>query len=261
MGLRVMTWNAAQDWGNRLSLLVTAIRAQAPDIVALASPKSAREVEILARELEMQSWYGEGNHRWGVGLMSRLPVESFQNHKLDLFSTLVEAEVEWEGTRVRLFATHLRGYGPQSSEHELREHEAQAVLDVMRPYADGPVLLVGDLNSASPGDEVGPPPPDGTRPQYYAARGGPPTWQWSAPHWPSARGPLRLVLGEAYVDCYRKLRPADPGFTLFSDYPWARIDYIFASPPLSARLFACDVARGDWDKEASHHFPVWAEFK
>lgn len=260
MSLRVMTWNAAQDWENRLALLAGAIRAQDPDIVAVASPKSAREVEILAKELVMQPYYGEGNQRWGVGLMSRLPVESFQNHKLDLFATLVEAEVAWEGTKLRVFATHLRGYGPESPEHELRTAEGQAVLDVMRPYADEPVLLVGDMNSAAPADEVGPPPPDGVLPRYYKGRSGPPSYQWSAPYWPSARGPIRSILSEGYVDCYRQLHPDDPGFTLFSDYPWARIDYVFASPSLASRLSACDVARGDWDQEASHHFPIWAEF-
>lgn len=260
MGLRVMTWNAAQDWDSRLPLLTGAIRAQDADVVAVSSPKSAREVEILAEALGMQSFYGEGNQRWGMGLLSRLPIESFQNHRLDLFSTLVEAVVQSEGIQVRLFATHLRGYGPESPEHERRDQEARAVLDVMSPYADQPVLLVGDMNSASPADAVGPPPPEGVRPRYYADRNGPPAWQWSAPHWPSARGPIRSILQDGYVDCYRQLHPSEWGFTLFSDFPWARIDYIFASSMLASRLTACDVAREDWDQEASHHFPVWAEF-
>ena len=39
-----------------------------------------------------------------------------------------------------------------------------------------------------------------------------------------------------------------------------KVDYIFASRTLASRLSACEVGRGAWDQEASHHFPVWAEF-
>jgi exonuclease III len=70
-----------------------------------------------------------------------------------------------------------------------------------------------------------------------------------------------LILNAGYTDCYRTQHPSENGFTLFSDYPWARIDYVFASPRLADRLVACDVARGEWELEASHHFPVWAEFR
>jgi endonuclease/exonuclease/phosphatase family metal-dependent hydrolase len=257
-----MTWNAAQDWGDRLALLAGAIRAQRPDIVALASPKNPSEVESIAHELGMSGWYGEGNNRWGMALLSRLPVASFHNHRLDLFSTLLEAQVLCDGQRVRVFATHLRGYGPQTGpEHELRTEEARSVLDVVRPYFNDDVLLLGDLNSASPDDAVGPAPPDGQLPRYYAGLGEPPAWQWTAPFLPTARRPIGLILSAGYTDCYRTQHPSENGFTLFSDYPWARIDYVFASPRLADRLVACDVARGEWELEASHHFPVWAEFR
>ena len=39
------------------------------------------------------------------------------------------------------------------------------------------------------------------------------------------------------------------------------IDFIFASPALAPRLHACDVVASGAVQTASHHFPIWAEFR
>ena len=61
-------------------------------------------------------------------------------------------------------------------------------------------------------------------------------------------------------DCFRQRNPRAPGFTLGSRQRVARVDYIFASKPLAARLRACQVLSGPEVAAASDHSPVWAEF-
>ena len=78
-----------------------------------------------------------------------------------------------------------------------------------------------------------------------------------------ARGTIRQLRKAGCVDSFRSMNPRAYGFTCPSQAPAGRIDYIFASPELAARLSACQVVtegegvRGD---EASDHLPVLAEF-
>jgi exonuclease III len=123
--------------------------------------------------------------------------------------------------------------------------EVPAILDLLRPLAGQPHLLVGDLNALCPGDPVGTP-PRGEEKRGDALPGAP-------------RRAIRLILDAGYVDCYRSLHPETPGYTYPSHALWLRLDYIFASPPMAARLYACDVVMGEEAERASDHFPIWAQ--
>jgi endonuclease/exonuclease/phosphatase family metal-dependent hydrolase len=208
-------------------------------------------MERLAIDLGMEAYYGEGNHPWAVAWLSRLPILSARNHRLDaLFHTLVEIQVAGDPDPVRLFATHLRSLGPQSrmaTEAQLRTREVQAILETLRPTFSDPQLLVGDFNATRPGERVAwrPPIPEFMR-RYHRVR--------------NARDPVALMLAEGYVDCYRQVHPTGPGYTFTTRCPWERIDFIFASPALANRLVACDVGAVPGSEQASDHFPVWAEF-
>jgi endonuclease/exonuclease/phosphatase family metal-dependent hydrolase len=79
------------------------------------------------------------------------------------------------------------------------------------------------------------------------------------------RGTVARLLGEGYADCFRTLHPRAHGYTCATWMPAARIDYIFASPQISARLRLCEVVGSRrWpDREASiasDHHPVVADF-
>lgn len=67
----------------------------------------------------------------------------------------------------------------------------------------------------------------------------------------SYRDALRLAAGSPS----RRVR------TFRSAAPWLRLDYIFASPEMAARLRACDIVIGEEAERASDHFPIWAEFQ
>jgi len=80
------------------------------------------------------------------------------------------------------------------------------------------------------------------------------------------RAVVRRLCAAGYVDCYAALRP-DPrtrALTCPADAPGGRIDYIWATPELAARLVACEVltdAPGCPVARASDHRPVLATFR
>jgi endonuclease/exonuclease/phosphatase family metal-dependent hydrolase len=237
---------------DRVSEITAAIREQQPDLAALLDVEDMSLAAELGRELGMDARHGEGRHGWGIAVLSKLPIDSFQNHALEpLFHTLVETRVSWNGRRLSLFATHLRGIGPDGRtglEARRRAQETVAMLEVVRPGRDQESLLIGDFNASRTGERGGPPPP---RTEW---------WSRNYHRVPYARVPIRLILESGFVDCFQHLHPEDPGYTIRTDHPWSRIDFVFASPTLAPRLHACEVATTGAAATASHHFPLWAEF-
>ncbi len=68
-----------------------------------------------------------------------------------------------------------------------------------------------------------------------------------------------------YVDCFRRAHPRARGYTCATWLPAARVDYIFATRDVAARLASCIVVggRGAPDRDAivaSDHLPVVADF-
>jgi exodeoxyribonuclease III len=243
MTFKVLSYNIREGGDDRLQGIAAIIRKQQPDAVALLEATSRANALTLAQDLEMQLAFGEANNSIHVAWLSRLAIQRERNHRLAVLAkTLLEIEVVREGAPLRLFATHLasRWDGRQPVD------EIPAILDVLRPLADQPHLLVGDLNALRPGDPVGTPPP-GEEKRGDALPGAP-------------RRAIRLILGAGYVDCYRSLHPQAPGYTYPSHAPWLRLDYIFASPPVAARVWGCDIVMREVAERASDHFPIWAEF-
>lgn len=242
--MKVLSYNIREGGDGRLPNIAGIIRRQQPDAVALLEANSRTNAESLARELGMQLAFGEANCAYHVAWLSRPPIRRWENHRhAALAKTLLEIEVAWEGAPLRLFATHL------ASRHEPPEpvDEIPVILGLLGPLAAQPHLLAGDFNALRPGDPVGEPPP-GVMKRGEARE--------SAP-----RPALGHLVEAGYVDCYRARHPRAPGYTYPSDTPWLRLDYVFASPPLAARLAACDVVTGAAAAQASDHFPLRAAFR
>ena len=107
-------------------------------------------------------------------------------------------------------------------------------------------VLAGDLNALRPGDPVGTPPAGEAR-RGDAVDGAP-------------RVAIRRMLEAGYIDCFRRLHPRRRGFTYPSQWPWLRLDYIFASPRLAPYVDRCDVIDTRLARRASDHLPIWASF-
>ncbi len=216
-----------------------------------------------------------------------------------LLETLVETPT---GARLRIFVTHLRAEFSSARAGEThRLREINYVLERMSVAraAREPHLLMGDFNSLAPGERLeattvlrhalvadahqrqhGQPPfghpsvsyilPPAARPfrpmLVAATRFGPLAALCNAlagAYMP--RDVVRRMRAAGYADCYATSHP-DPRTRLFTcplPTPAGRIDYVFASPALAARLIACEVLTDTPTRPVSHasdHRPVLAEF-
>lgn len=245
--LRVMSYNIWVGGGERLPLIRDIIRAARPDAVALLEANSREETAALAEALGMTLVYGEGNTRYHVAWLTRLPILRSENHQRVVFQkTALEIEVEWDGAPLRLFAVHLKA---KITGERQRAEEIAALLAITRQVGATPHALVGDFNAIAPGDTYAP-----------EQSVSPTTALWAPVAYAAPRLALVPVLAAGYLDCYRALHPASPGYTCKTEGPSVRIDYLFASPPLASRLRACDIITAPPAAIASDHFPIWAEF-
>lgn len=241
--MKVLSYNIREGGDNRLPSIAAVIRQQEADAVALVEATSRANAETLARELGMHLVFGAANRAIHIAWLSRLPIRRSENHRLPILSkTLLEIELDWEGIPLSLFATHL------ASRHDAVQtiEEISAILDMLPPLSGRAHVLVGDFNALHPADAVGTPPPGEAK------------WGEAVDGVP--RRTIQSILEAGYVDCYRTLHPGKPGYTYPAESPWLRLDYVFASPPVAARLLACDFVMGEAAARASDHLPVWAEF-
>ncbi len=247
MPLRVLSYNIWYGGQDRLPLIADVIKQQQVDAVALLEANSHAHAQQLADDLGMHLVFGDANSAFHVAWMSRLPIVRWKNHRLPvLYKTLLEIELCWDNAPLCLFATHLHA-GRWREDDERRAQEMRAILGVLRERTAQLHLLAGDFNTVHPTDTPG------SRPHPEDPVSGLAL---------SSRLVIPLLLEGSYVDCYRMLHPAEPGYTFaLPESLWLRPDYLFASPELALRLTACDVASDPKAINASDHLPVWAEFQ
>ncbi len=295
---RILSYNILVGGTRRVDQLTTVIRSADPDVVGLAEATNPKVVEELASRLGMQfrlSGYGKGARDWHLAVLSRLPILHTHVHTRPAFDRkyLLEVQVEEaSGSPLTLFVIHQRSNfhkGPQSN--RIRRAEIQEILNIMSAYQGQPHLLMGDFNSLAPGDSLQASRllRSSVRKQRTEQRSARKTRSWKkfsrhlvrqavgvivnnsagsfivdkvAPTY--ARGGIDLLLQVGYVDCFRQVNPDALGFTCPAIIPSGRIDFIFASPELAARLFDSSVISsvpGIQAHEASDHLAVCADFK
>jgi endonuclease/exonuclease/phosphatase family metal-dependent hydrolase len=247
--LRVLTYNIWNGGEDRLPLLRDVIASQAPDLVALEEANDRAGAEWLAQALGTHLTYGEANSAFSIAWLSRVPIVRAENHRHQVLrKTLLEIEVEWEGTPLRLFAAHLDA--TRAAEGEARRvDEMRVILDALRGCGETPHLLVGDFNTLGP-DGV-PPPLDGLSEEGR---------ERAQKIHTVPRLAIPLLLDAGYTDCFRAMQPNAPGYTFKAWEPVARLDFVFASPKLAGRLRGCDVVKGATTMLASDHLPIVADF-
>ncbi len=260
-------------------------------------------IEDIAEQLEMQlitANHPKHRHDYQTALLTRLPVVETQTHMREgITKPLLEVCVEEaSGERLTVFVTHLAAafYQGWAGNH-IRKREVREILKIMAARRGTPHLLMGDFNAIAPGDRLQASTLldyivklDKTRQAFVHDGDGNPYLNFVVPpqlrilnpllrQVPRSkllstlfdaaatlyapRGSIRLLLEAGYQDCFRLLNPGQQSFTCPSAAPAGRIDYIFASPELAARLSNSRViseAEGVRSDEASDHLPVFAEF-
>ena len=128
--------------------------------------------------------------------------------------------------------------------------ELESLLEVAA-QAPGPArtVIVGDLNSISPGDIL--------------IRAALPTWIRVLLRVDGGIGTtvVQRVLDAGFVDAFRLLDPKEPGATMPAIAPTVRLDYVMVGPELVPAVTMCRL--GEVDRAlliaASDHVPLVAE--
>ncbi len=234
-----MTYNIRSGNGN-LDSTAAAIRAQAPDIVALQevdvhwAERSAfvDEVAALSQKLGMEARFapiyvlpgltpGAPPREFGVALLSRYPIVRFSNDTIVRLSTQVKEPVptpapglldvllDVHGTPVRVFNTHL----DYRKEPAVRAQQVREMLGFVGDVTV-PTIVFGDLNA-------GPDAPE-----------------------------LQPLFSRLHDACPGS---SSPGFTYPAESPRQRIDYVLVSPRFIVRGARVP------ETQASDHRPVVVE--
>lgn len=245
--MRLLTYNLLEGaLPDRLPKALRVIKSAHADVVAIQEARywrrNHREIfQRVARDLRMRGVLFRANSGFDLAVFSRFPILRHENYGLDTVFLHTAGAVDLKtprGAVLTLFAAHLR------PEYRFRMREVRLLLQWMRPYRTKWCALCGDLNSLTEGDYLA---------QQYVRPGselrlGP-------------QGTIAAIRRAKWVDCFRTRNPRLPGLTLGTGRRVARVDYVFASPPLAERLTGCRVLSHPEARAASDHSPVWAEFE
>ena len=155
----VNIWHNQGDWAARLPLLVAAIRAHDPDVIALqevledAAVGLPNQAQTLADALggysvAFSSTDAEGApRRYGNTLLSRLPViaeESKKLEPLDDYRTALRLRVSLDGRAVDVVNTHLAW---QEDAAPVRARQIADLLAWLPAPGGVPLVIMGDFNA------------------------------------------------------------------------------------------------------------------
>jgi endonuclease/exonuclease/phosphatase family metal-dependent hydrolase len=162
--MRFMTWNVwgrfGDNWPRRQRAIVSTLRAQRPDFVALQETWSV-QVETLAAELGTSSAFAasrmprdpDPDVRLGLGILSRFPLRAVEEHRLTDETIALRAEVPLR-TRGLHFVTSCLDW--EENHHHERLSQAAALAELVSELksAGDEVVVAGDLNAPPDRPEI-----------------------------------------------------------------------------------------------------------
>lgn len=251
--MRFLTYNILNGGVGREAYIRAVVETVQPDVAVLQEVYDAGFLKSLGTALGMQAFFGDGNKRRRVGLLSRLPLRAVTSHHPfpPIWRNVLEAEVEYQpGKTLSVIGVHPIASLAWPCEW-WRWLEARQILTYAARHVGAPCLIAGDCNAIAPGDHV------------HTA--GMPRWlrlmillQGNRVY----RQSIRAYLSAGFTDCFRRLNPNDDGFTLPPPLPNSRLDYLLANARLAPHLKSCRVVREPAAVlQASDHYPVVAEFE
>ncbi len=243
--MRLLTYNVRAGGVGRVGALAAVVSHCAPDLVVLQEAVDPGVVEQLAAASGMSTWAAQRGH--SLAFMSRGPVARHEWHRPP-GSRRAFLEIVPAGASLRVFGVHLTAVHSNWTERR-RVRELRSILHGVDRHRDDFHVVTGDFNTLAPGEELD-------------LRKLPPRLRAVA--WLSGRRirweTIQLMLDASYVDGYRALHGADPGYTFPTGDPHVRLDYVFLPRAWSRRLTACGVVSDDPAlAAASDHLPLLAE--
>jgi exodeoxyribonuclease-3 len=252
MSLRVMTYNILDGGQHREDDILEVIQTANPDILVIQEVIDEEILKLLAHNLQMNHFFGEGNRERKVALLSRLPIENFKSHHplFPIWHNFIEAKVKMSSGEVfRLIGVHLIA-NPWIGFEVWRLLEIRYITKYIQQYSNDPCLMAGDFNTVAPNDRI--------ITSRIPIRLKFILWlQGNQVH----RFTIRSLISSGFIDCFRLKNPNEDGFTLPPPQPNTRLDYIFINQAMQKYLTKCWVVReSNAVMKASDHYPVVAEF-
>lgn len=253
MNLRVMTYNILNGGRGRETLLLEVVQTVNPDVLLLQEVYDDAFLKMLAQALQMEYFFGTGNRKRTVALLSRLPIRNVKSvHPLwPIWHNFVHAEIEYLPHQF----LHVLGIHQVANLAVLfegwRYWEARYILNYLQGHPSEKCLLAGDFNAIAPNEKV----TTATMPswlRWIIRLQGNRVYHFS----------IQAFLQHGFVDSFRFLNGAESGYTLPPPIPNARLDYVFVNEQFKPYLKHCWVVRtSDAADRASDHYPVVAEFE
>jgi endonuclease/exonuclease/phosphatase family metal-dependent hydrolase len=249
--LRVVTFNIQDGAIGREARVLNILSALQPDIAILQEVTAATPLDEWGQRLNMRVVRSGGQAKRRVAILSRYPVlaSSTRTPFAKLSRDQLEASIQLSNDHsIRVFGVHLaaqpfvifEGFRQLEIKHLL----LNAVLDSVVPC-----LIAGDFNAVGPGDKPI------TQGIYWRVK-----LMILLQGNQFLRGAIRRLITAGFTDSYRAIHD-DEGYTLPTQAPSIRFDYIFANEGLRPYLTDCYVAHNQLSvAEASDHLPVVADF-
>jgi exodeoxyribonuclease-3 len=247
--MKIVTWNVNGIRARQAELQELIDRVQ-PDVLCVQEIKAAiDQLPVWLCDIEGYWCYWHGGKGYsGVGLHARQATyperPEFHHPEFDFEHRIVTARLA-EATVASIYVPN----GGKDFPGKMRFLESLDAYAAGFQAASSPLVLLGDLNVARTDMDVH---PKERRPNIVGQR-------------PDERALLEQILDRGLVDVHRTLEPDNADlFTWWA--PWRnmkqrnigwRLDYVFASSALAARVTSCVVQR---EFGTSDHGPVVATF-
>ncbi len=246
--MRFVSYNILDGGLGRLDPIYETLLYLDADLVALLEADDERGVRYLAEKLHMEHVVAQSAHSpHHVALLSRRPIQRLVNLTLrftEMQKPALEAVVDFAGAPLRIVAAHL----PAHFDHEDdRLRDLLPVLDAL-DQEPMPTVMMGDFNATAPYHTLDMAALKPKRRQRLESIGGKPR-----------HDVVNAIISRGDVDALHHLHPHHPKQTFTTGYPANRVDYIFLTTDLVARLKAADVETGGFAPYCSDHYPVWAD--
>ena len=242
MTLRIATYNIRKGGRGRQRAIADVLQALDADITVLQEATDPRVVAWLAEVTGSAVAIGGAGR--SVAILSRLPRPEGRWHAFRMGHAFAELDLEEWG--IRILGVHLSA-GLSARGERRRGIELESLLEVATE-APGPrrTVIVGDLNSISPGDIL--------------IRAALPTWIRVLLRVDGGIGTtvVQRFLDAGFVDAFRLLNPKEPGATMPAIAPTVRLDYVMVGPDLVSAVTTCRVGEADRSLliAASDHRPL-----
>lgn len=253
MTVRFLTWNVRTGGsGGRLDALVTLLRRERPDILALQELRgfSGRRMHQVAGALGMTPFLAPSVFGQAVAVLVRPPLRivDWSGVRWRLHHAAAAVRVPTTVGQLTVVSTHLNPVSPYR-----RMREARFLAARYRP-GDRPVLLAGDLNALDPGTD---------HTQRLAALSEPYRRRHLAADGTADTRAIAAFTAAGFVDLWPvagegaglTVPTSEGGGQEFSE-AGMRLDYLMAGPSVAARAKGARVLRGAEAEYASDHYPL-----